>query len=76
MSLSDALLGTLLGTVAPIDFLFLFPLCVAIAIVSSAAHRESVPEILRHAVRSSVMLIVGLLAFMVGISYFAQWILP
>ena len=60
----------------PIEFLWMVPLCIAIAIVSSAAHREQIGDILRHAVRSTAMLIGGLLAFMVAISYVFEWLLP
>ncbi|MHC4939819.1 MAG: hypothetical protein ACYTHK_12685 [Planctomycetota bacterium] len=63
-------------TVPPIEFLWMVPLCIAIAIVSSAAHREQIGDILRHAARSTVMLIGGLLAFMVAISYVFEWLLP
>jgi hypothetical protein len=64
------------GTVPPVEFVWLLPLCAVIALVSSAAHREDIGEILRHTVRSSVLLIGGLLAFMVAISYLFEWLLP
>jgi hypothetical protein len=72
------LLGTILigGTVPPIEFVWMVPLCAAIGIVSSAAHRENVGEILRHAARSTVMLVSGLLVFMVAISFLFEWLLP
>lgn len=69
--------GPLLGgTVPRIEFVWMVPLCAAIAIVSSAAHREDTGEILRHAARSTFMLIAGLLVFMVAISYLFEWLLP
>jgi NhaP-type Na+/H+ or K+/H+ antiporter len=72
-----ALPGILIaGTVPPIEFVWMVPLCAVIALVSSAAHREDLREILRHAARSTVMLIGGLLAFMVAISYLFEWLLP
>jgi len=73
-----SLLATLLfaGTVPPVEFLWMVPLCAAIGIVSSAAHREDIGEILRHSVRSTVVLIAGLLVFMVIISYLFEWLLP
>lgn len=58
------------------DFVFLPPICLAIALVTSAAHRENMRNILVHAVRSWVILIVGILAFAAGISYLFEWILP
>lgn len=64
------------GTVPPVEFVWLLPLCAAIAIVSSASHREDVGEIARHAVRSTFMLVGGLLAFMVAISFLFEWLLP
>lgn len=64
------------GTVPPIEFVWMLPLCAAIALVSSAAHREDVGEILRHAIRSTVLLVGGLLVFMVAISYLFEWLLP
>ena len=63
-------------TVPPIEFVWMVPLCIAIALVSSAAHRERMSDIVRHAVRSTVMLVGGLLVFMVAISYLFEWLLP
>ena len=63
-------------TVPAVEFVWMLPLCVAIAIVSSAAHREVMRDILLHAVRSTVVLVGGLLAFMVAISFLFEWLLP
>ena len=68
--------GVLATTVPPVEFIWMLPLCAAISIVSSAAHRDNVAEILRHAVKSTVMLVGGLLAFMVTISFVFEWLLP
>ena len=65
----------LLAAVPPDEFVWLVPLCIAIALVSSAAHREDMGAILRHAVRSTAMILGGLLAFMVGVSYLVEWLL-
>jgi len=70
-------LGTHLLAIVPAgEFIWLLPLCTAIAIVSSAAHREEIREILRHAAKSTLLLCGGLLGFMVGVSYFFEWMLP
>ena len=69
-------LGALLGLVKLSEFLFLPPICFAIALVTSAAHREDMRDILRHAVRAWIILIVGILLFMVLISFFFEWVLP
>jgi len=70
------MLGALLGLVKLSEFLFLPPICLAIALVTSAAHREDLRDILRHAVRAWIVLVVGILLFMVLISYFFEWVLP
>jgi len=70
------MLGALLGLVKLAEFLFLPPICLAIALVTSAAHREDMRDILRHAVRAWIVLIVGILLFMVLISFFFEWVLP
>jgi len=64
-----------LATVPTDEFMWLAPLCVAIALVSSAAHREDVKTILRHAVKSTALILGGLLAFMVCVSYAVEWLL-
>ena len=66
----------IVAVVPSADFIWLVPLCVAIAVVSSAAHREEMGEILRHAVKSTALLFGGLLAFMVTVSYLFEWLLP
>ena len=58
------------------EFFWMVPLCLAIAIVSAASHRDDVGEILRHAARGTVVIIVGLLGFMVAVSFFFEWLLP
>jgi len=68
--------GALLALVKLSEFLFLPPICVAIALVTAAAHREDMRDILRHAARACVILIVGILVFMVAVSYFFEWVLP
>ena len=65
----------LLAAVPADEFFWLAPLCIAIALVSSAAHRENIGAILRHAVRSTAMILGGLLLFMVGVSYLVEWLL-
>ena len=69
-------LPTPFGLVRGGEFLFLPPICLAIAVVTSAAHRDAVPSILTHALRSWFVLMFGILAFMTGISYFFEWVLP
>ncbi len=58
------------------EYGFLPPICLAIALVTSAAHRESMPAILRHAARSWFVLMGGIFAFMITISFFFEWVLP
>ena len=65
-----------LAAVPATEFVWLLPLCVAIALVSSAAHREEMGSILRHAAKSTALIFGGLIAFMVGVSYAVQWLLP
>jgi len=66
----------LFALVKGIEFWFLPPICLAIALVTSAAHREDMRVILRHAIKSTVILVVGILVFMVAVSLFFEWILP
>jgi hypothetical protein len=66
----------IIATVPASEFVWLLPLCVAIALVSSSSHRDDIREIFRHAARGAVVLIVGLLAFMVSISFVFEWALP
>jgi hypothetical protein len=58
------------------EFIWLLPLCTAIAVVSSAAHREEMGDILRHAAKSTLFLLGGLLVFMVTVSFLFEWLLP
>ena len=59
-----------------VDFMWLPPICLAIALVTSAAHREDIKEILRHAMKSWMILLVGILVFANSISFFFNWLLP
>jgi len=68
--------GGLLATVPATEFFWMVPLCVAIALVSSAAHRENTAQILRHAAKSTALILGGLLGFMVCVSYAVEWLLP
>ena len=67
---------TILATLEWSDFGFLPPICLAIAIVTAAAHREEIRDILVHGARAWVILMVGIMAFAFGISYFFEWMLP
>jgi len=58
------------------EYAFLPPICLAIALVTAAAHREDMGSILRHALRSWLVLMAGIVAFMLTISYFFEWVLP
>jgi len=57
-------------------FLFLVPICLAIALVTSAAHHADMRGVLRHALRSWATMLFGILAFMAALSYLFEWILP
>lgn len=67
---------TLLGLVLPIEYAFLPPLCLAIALVTSAAHREDMRAILRHAMRAWLVTFGGIVGFAVIVSIFVSWLLP
>jgi hypothetical protein len=67
---------SLLALVTPTEFLFLPPICLAIALVSSAAHRDNMRSILQHAFRSWLILMGGIVVFMVCVSFFFEWVLP
>jgi len=58
------------------EFLFLVPICLAIAIVTSAAHREDMRAILRHSMRAWVLLVVGNLVFIALVTHVFEWVLP
>ena len=58
------------------DFLFLPPICLAIAIVTAAARRDNVREILRHAMRGWLVLMAGIFVFAFAISFLFEWVLP
>ena len=67
---------TILAALQWSDFAFLPPICLAIAIVTAAAHREDIKDILRHSARAWVILMAGIMTFALGISYFFEWMLP
>jgi len=69
-------LDGLSGLVLPSEYVFLPPICLAIALVMSAAHRDDMRQILRHALRSWATLVAGILVFMFAASYLLEWILP
>jgi hypothetical protein len=65
-----------LGLVTPVEYLFLPPILFAIALVTSAAHREDTGTILRHAMRSWLVMLAGIVLFVVAVSYFFELVLP
>ncbi len=67
---------TILAALQWSDFAFLPPICLAIAIVTAAAHREDIRDIVAHGTRAWFILMVGIMAFALGISYFFEWMLP
>ena len=66
----------LLALVTPVEYLFLPPILLAIALVTSAAHREDMGTILRHAMRSWIVMLGGILVFVVAVSFFFDAVLP
>lgn len=70
------ILAELLGLVQLGEYAFLPPLCLAVALVTSAAHREDMREILRHAVRAWIVTLGGIILFMLVVSHFVEWKLP
>jgi hypothetical protein len=68
--------STLLALVHAGEFALLPPLCLAIALVTSAAHREDLRVILRHAMRSWIVTLGGILIFMVAVSIVVGWTNP
>ena len=58
------------------EYAFLAPLCLAVALVTSAAHREDMREILRHALRAWIVTLGGIVLFMLVVSHFVEWKLP
>ncbi len=66
----------MLGLVPGAEYLFLLPICAAIAVVNAASHREGMRSILRHALRSSFVLFLGIVAFKIAISLFFEIVLP
>lgn len=67
---------TLLGLVRMGEFALLPPLCLAIALVTSAAHREDMRAILRHALRAWLVTLGGILLFMIAVSTLVGWTNP
>jgi len=67
---------TPLALVPLVEYAFLPPLCLAIALVTSAAHREDMRAILRHALRSWLVTVAGIIAFMIVVTVVVGWILP
>jgi hypothetical protein len=66
----------LLALVRPAEFVFLPPICLAIALVTSASHREDLGEILRHAVVNWIKLMVGIGIFALALTILLGWVLP
>lgn len=58
------------------EYAFLPPLCLAVALVTAAAHREDMRVILRHALRAWIMTLGGIALFTVVVSILVKWILP
>ncbi len=58
------------------EFLFMPPICLAIALITSAAHREDMTTLMPRAMRSWVVLMAGILAFMIVQTYLFEWLLP
>ncbi|MCK6461365.1 MAG: hypothetical protein L6Q95_15895 [Planctomycetes bacterium] len=58
------------------EFVLLPPLCLAIALVTAAAHREDMRVILRHALRAWLVTLGGIVVFMIGVSVAVRWIRP
>ncbi|HEX5138145.1 MAG TPA: hypothetical protein VFY93_14310 [Planctomycetota bacterium] len=69
-------ISTLLALVHAGEFALLPPLCLAIALVTSAAHREDMRGILRHALRAWLVTLGGIILFMIAVSVLVGWILP
>jgi hypothetical protein len=67
---------TLLAVVTLAEYALLPPLCVAVALVTAAAHREDPRKILRHALRSWLVTLGGILLFAVAVSVLVRWLLP
>lgn len=68
--------AALLGLVRLSEFAFLPPLCLAVALVTAAAHRENMREILRHAARAWVVTLGGIVVFWFAVSWLVEWIRP
>ena len=62
--------------VAAAEFGYLPPICLAIALVTSAARRDDMRGILKQAARSWLILTVGILIFMLALSFGMEWLLP
>jgi hypothetical protein len=66
----------LFALVHGVEFAFLPPLCLAVALVTSAAHREDMREILRHAARAWIVTVGGIAAFLVAMTVLVELIQP
>ncbi|MGQ0614850.1 MAG: hypothetical protein ACT4PV_14030 [Planctomycetaceae bacterium] len=58
------------------EFVFLPPVCLAIALVTSASRHDALESILRHAMRAFLMLVFGILLFMFALSFLMEGLLP
>jgi hypothetical protein len=66
----------MLAILEPARFLFLLPLCLSIALVTSAARHDDLRGVFRHALRSFTTTLLGILIFMAALSWFFEWVLP
>jgi hypothetical protein len=66
----------LLGLVRLVEFAFLPPLCLAVALVTAAAHRDDMRDILRHALRAWAVTLGGIIVFLFSVSFVVEWVLP
>jgi len=66
----------LLALVTPAEYWFLPPICLAIALVSSASHREDLRSIFRHALRAWILLLAGIVLFTAVVTILFGWLLP
>lgn len=68
--------SALLALVHAGEFALLPPLCLAIALVTSAAHRDDMRGILRHALRAWLVTLGGIVLFMIVVSVIVGWVVP
>lgn len=67
---------SILALVPGIEFVFLPPILLAIALVTAAAHRENMRSILFHALRAWIVLLVGLTVFALTLTTTFELLLP